>query len=110
MTRQGMGILPLQNVLLSYVVTSLVATEYGVNDTWQNCPNLPRHGVAWYSTRCSSKMCVRAHACVGLRGENSILMPNYFIYINNFYYIPYCAVTNTKLVIRLTINIDNNYL
>ena len=32
LTRQGRGILPLQTLLLSYVVTSLVATEYGVND------------------------------------------------------------------------------
>ena len=28
-----------------------VATEYGVNDTWSNCPNLPRDGVGWDSTR-----------------------------------------------------------
>ena len=26
--------LPLHTLLLSYVVTSFVATEYGVNDTW----------------------------------------------------------------------------
>ena len=49
LTRQGRGILPLQTGLISYVVTSFVATEY--NDTWSNCPNLPRHGVGWDSTR-----------------------------------------------------------
>ena len=42
LTLQGRGILPLQTGLISYVVTSFVATEYGVNDTWSNCPNLPR--------------------------------------------------------------------
>ena len=51
LTRQGRGILPLQTRLISYVVTSFVATEYGVKDTWSNCPNLPRHGVDWDSTR-----------------------------------------------------------
>ena len=51
LTRQGTGILPLQTALISYVVTSFVATEYGVKDTWSNCPNLPRHGVGWDSTR-----------------------------------------------------------
>ena len=51
LTGQGRGILPLQTVLISYVVTSFVATEYGVNDTWSNCPNLPRHEVGWDSTR-----------------------------------------------------------
>ena len=55
LTRQGRGILPLQTLLLSYVVTSLVATEYGVNDTWSHCPNLPRHGVGLDSTRCTSR-------------------------------------------------------
>ena len=59
-------------------------------------------------------MCMRAGglARVGLRGENSIglLMHNYFIYKNEYDYIQYCAVTNTKIIIRLTINIDNNYL
>ena len=49
LTRQG--ILPLQTGLISYVVTSFVATEYDVNDTWSNCPTLPRHGVGWDSTR-----------------------------------------------------------
>ena len=44
LTRQGRGILPLQIVLISYVVTSFVATEYGVNDTWSNCPKLPVTG------------------------------------------------------------------
>ena len=34
LTRQGRGILPLQTGLISYVVTSFVATEYGVKDTW----------------------------------------------------------------------------
>ena len=51
LTLQGRGILPLQTGLISFVVTSFVATEYGVNDTWSNCPNLPRHGVGWDSTR-----------------------------------------------------------
>ena len=51
LTRQGRGILPLQTGLISYVVTSFGATEYDVNDTWSNCPNLPRHGVGWDSTR-----------------------------------------------------------
>ena len=51
LTRQGRGILPLQTRFISYVVTSFVATEYGVKDTWSNCPNLPRHGVGWDSTR-----------------------------------------------------------
>ena len=41
------GILPLQTLLINYVVTSFVATDYGVNDTWSNCPNLPRHGGRW---------------------------------------------------------------
>ena len=40
LTRQGRGILPLQTLVLSYVVTSFAATEYGVNDKWANCPNL----------------------------------------------------------------------
>ena len=63
--------------------------------------------------------CVHARACVcmragglahvDLRGENSILMYTYFI-CKNEYEIPYCAVTNTKIIIRLTINIDHNYL
>ena len=55
-------------------------------------------------------VCMRAGglAHVGLRGENSILMHNYFIYKKTEYnYIPYCSVTNTKIIIRLTINIDN---
>ena len=43
--------------MLSYVVTSLVATEYGVNDTWLNCPNPPCHGVGWDSTRGTSGQC-----------------------------------------------------
>ena len=51
LTRQGRGILPLQTGLISYVVTSFVETEYGVKDTWSSCPNLPRHGVGWDSTR-----------------------------------------------------------
>ena len=51
LTRQGRGILPLQTLLISYLVTSFVTTEYGVNDTWSNCPNLPRHGVCWDSKR-----------------------------------------------------------
>ena len=51
LTRQGRGFLRLQTGLISYVVTSFVATEYGVNDTWSSCPNLPRHGVGWDSTR-----------------------------------------------------------
>ena len=51
LTRQGRGILPLQTGLISYVVTSFVATVYSVNDTWSSCPNLPRHGVVWDSTR-----------------------------------------------------------
>ena len=51
LTRQERGIFPLQTLLFSYVVTSFVATEYGVNDTWPNCPNLPRHWVGWNSTR-----------------------------------------------------------
>ena len=50
LTRHGRGILPLQTVLISYVVTSFVKTEYGINDTWPNCPNLPLHGVGWDST------------------------------------------------------------
>ena len=50
LTLQGRGILPLQTGLISYVVTSFVATGYGVNDKWSNCPNLPRHGVGWDST------------------------------------------------------------
>ena len=54
LTRQGREILHLQTLLLSYVVTSLVATEYGVNDTWSNFSNLPRHGVGWDSTRGTS--------------------------------------------------------
>ena len=45
LTRQGRGILPLQTVLIIYVVNSFVATKYGVRDTWSNCPNLPRHVV-----------------------------------------------------------------
>ena len=57
LTRQGSGILPLQTILLSYVVTSLIATEYGVNDTWSNCPNPPCHGVVWDSTRGTSGQC-----------------------------------------------------
>ena len=48
---QGRGILPLQTGLISYVVTSFVAAKYGVNDTWLSCPNLPRDGVGWDSTR-----------------------------------------------------------
>ena len=51
LTRHGRVFLPLQTGLISYVVTSFVATEYGVNDTWSNCPNLPRHGVGWDNTR-----------------------------------------------------------
>ena len=51
LTRQGRGILPLQTLLISYVVTSFVATEYGVNDTGSGCPYLPRQGVGWDSTR-----------------------------------------------------------
>ena len=46
LTRQGRGILPLQTLLICYAVlavTSFVKTEYGINDTWSNCPNLPRH-------------------------------------------------------------------
>ena len=57
LTRQGRGIIPVQTLLLSYVVTSLVATEYGVNDGWSNCPNLPHHGVGWDSTRGTSGQC-----------------------------------------------------
>ena len=45
LTRQGRGILPLQTGLISYVVTSFVETEYGVNETYSNCPNLARHGI-----------------------------------------------------------------
>ena len=61
MPRQGRGILPLQTLLISYVVSSLFTTEYGVNDTWSNCPNLPRHGVGWDSTQVhrDSGKCVR---------------------------------------------------
>ena len=51
LTRQGRGILPLQTLLISYVVTSFVKTEYGINDTCSNCPYLTRHGVGWDSTR-----------------------------------------------------------
>ena len=49
LTRQGRAILPLHIYYLSYVVTSFIATvtEYGVNDTWSNCPNLPPDGVGW---------------------------------------------------------------
>ena len=50
LTRQGRGILPLQRLLVSYVVTSFIATKYGVKDTWSNCPNLPRDEVGWDST------------------------------------------------------------
>ena len=50
LTRQGRRILPLHILLFSYVVTLFVATEYGVNDTWSNCPNLPRGGIGWDST------------------------------------------------------------
>ena len=53
LTRQGRGILPLQMYYISYVVTSSIATEYGIKDTWSNCPNLPRDGVGWDSTRCT---------------------------------------------------------
>ena len=62
--------------------------------------------------RARARACMRAGGLthVGLRGENSMLMHNYFIYKNEYDYITYCAVTNTKIVIRLTINIDNNYL
>ena len=45
LTRQGRGILPLKTGLLKLCYHLFVATEYGVNDTWSNCPNLPRHGV-----------------------------------------------------------------
>ena len=58
LTRQGSGILPLQPLLKSCVVTSFVATEYGVNDTWSNCPNLPRHG-AVHGVRRDSVKCGR---------------------------------------------------
>ena len=51
LTRQGRGILTQQTGLISYVVTLFVATEYGVNDRWSNCPNLPRNGAGWDSTR-----------------------------------------------------------
>ena len=44
LTRLGMGILPLQTGLLKLCYQLFVATEYGVNDTWSNCPNLPRYG------------------------------------------------------------------
>ena len=47
LTRQGRGILPIQTLLISYVVISFVKTEYGMNDTWSNCPNLPHHGEVW---------------------------------------------------------------
>ena len=55
-------------------------------------------------------VCVCACACmragelayIGLLGENSKR--------NNYDYVAYCAVTNNKIIIRLTINIDNNYL
>ena len=62
--------------------------------------------------RARACVCMRTRglAHVDLRGENSILMHNYFIYKNEYDCIPYCAVTNTKIIIRLTINIDNNYL
>ena len=54
LTRQGRTILPLHIILIRYVVTSFVTTEYGVNDMWSNCPNLPRHRVGWDSTRGST--------------------------------------------------------
>ena len=45
LTRQGRGILPQPTLLKSYV-TSFFTTEYGINDTWPNCPNLSRHGAS----------------------------------------------------------------
>ena len=45
LTRQGRGILPLQTRSLKLCYHLFVATEYGVNDTWSNCPNLPCDGV-----------------------------------------------------------------
>ena len=63
--------------------------------------------------RARACVCMRAGglAHVGLRGEKIILMHNYFVglYKNEYDYITYCAVTNTKIIIRLKINIDNNY-
>ena len=75
---QGRGILPLQTGLIRYVVISLVATEYGVNDTWSNCPNLHRHGVGWDSVKCMrftgscpvkffENVCVRVREWTGAR-------------------------------------------
>ena len=47
--RRGRGILPLQILLISYAVTSIVATEYGVNDPWSNWTV---HGVRRDSVKC----------------------------------------------------------
>ena len=46
LTRQGRAILPLQTLLgpLTYDVTSIVATERGVNDPWSYCPKLSTTG------------------------------------------------------------------
>ena len=54
LTRQGMGILPLQTGLLKLCYHLFVATEYGVNGTWSNCLslNLPHDGVGWDSVKC----------------------------------------------------------
>ena len=61
LTRQGRGILPLQTGLLKLCYHLFVATEYGVNDMWSNCLNLPRDGEVGtvYGVYRDSVECVR---------------------------------------------------
>ena len=60
--------------------------------------------------------CVRVHARLSngarrpTRREQYTNASLFYIYKNEYDCIPYCAVTNTKLIITLTTNIGNNDL